>query len=231
MKRVVDFEGRNITQWITDAAGSANIDPIALLALLKAESGLNGHAERVGYATEAFAQHLLWYTRGDRSQADRLQQLIDDAWPDISFGYSQRIVLYHEEGDRTQSLENVLAVRKAVFEGPVDDIHAAAHKLSDAKTRSSDNSYLGALVVYNAGSDRRNDPDWLSRWAGNVAAYQAALDWAEQYRDEVEAPQPTQPELVQHLDELWGLANELEQLGHSDIAGRIRERVVAIKEL
>lgn len=226
MKTVIDYEGRDITQWILDAAHLADIDPIYLLALIKAESGLNGKAERYGTNTQEFLQRLLWYNRGDRSQATELQRLIDEVWPDISFGYSQRIVLYHDYGDRSTALENVLAVRQQVFTNPEEDIQAAASRLAEAKNRSLDDTYLGAMVVYNAGSDRRDDSEWMSKYGANVRAYATYIAWAEEnYRDE------QQEERLSHLNEIWGLANELDSLNHGSIAIRLRERVVALKEL
>jgi N-acetylmuramoyl-L-alanine amidase-like protein len=39
------------------------------------------------------------------------------------------------------------------------------------------------------------------------------------------------PEFIDHLDQLWGVANELDALDHSVRAQRIRERIIAIKTL
>lgn len=100
----------------------------------------------------------------------------------MSFGYSQCIVLYHYFGDHTATLENIEAVRDYVFSHPAEDIDEAASRLACGISRSLDGTALGGMIVYNAGSDRRDDPEWLKRWKGNVANYEAALAWAEQYR-------------------------------------------------
>lgn len=158
------------------AADAAGIDPVALLALLRAESGLNPQAERWGRETAAAVRAIA----GQDWPA--LAGIISRVWPDVSFGYSQRIVLFHDQGDRSPTVANCLAVREQVFTHQEEDIRAAAARLASAFGRSLDGTPLGAMVVYNAGSDRRNDPAWLAEWAGNVASYQRALDWAEQFR-------------------------------------------------
>ena len=224
MKQVKDVEGHDLSVLIEPIAEANGVDPIALLALVKAESGLNPYAERYGTRTQEFLQRLLWYKRGDHSQAQELQAILDDVGYDISFGLGQQIIAYHYAGDHTTTLENVLAVRKQVFDNPAENLEDAAIRLARGKVRSFDNTWLGAMVVYNAGSDKRNDDEWFARWKGNVASYQAELDWAEQYRTA-----PTQVGVLEHLDELWGVSNELDRLDHQSHGDRIRERVAAIK--
>ena len=81
------------------------------------------------------------------------------AWPDVSFGYGQRIVRFHYAGDRSPSVPNVLAVRRQVFEHPEADLREMATFLKGtlAQARRGDLSpcggdeLLGALIVYNAG--------------------------------------------------------------------------------
>lgn len=158
------------------AADAAGIDPVAVLALLRAESGLNPKAERWGQETGAAVNAI------NRQDWPALAGIIGRAWPDVSFGYSQRIVLFHDQGDHSPSVANCLAVREYVFTHQTEDIRAAALRLAAGLGRSLDGTALGAMVVYNAGSDRRNDPAWLAQWAGNVASYRRALDWAEQFR-------------------------------------------------
>lgn len=223
MKTVIDREGTDITGLIETAASNAGVDPIHLLALLIAESGLNRTAERYGRNTEEFKQRLLWLEAGDTSQEVELQRLINDAWADVGFSYGQQIVLFHYAGDRSASLDNVLAVRKDVFANPAVNIQDAANRLASGISRSLDGTALGGMVVYNAGSDRRNDPVWMAIWGGNVAAYELALAQAEAFRE------PTSPTLLDHLDQLWGVAQELRAARHDDLAGRIEERVIAIK--
>lgn len=105
------------------------------------------------------------------------------AWPDISFGFGQRIVLYHYVGDRTDSAENIAFVRAYVFAHPDEDIaHMAENLEADlGYVESADLSpvrgdrLLAALVVYNAGHYPLPTDTWWQRWAGNVANYTAAL--------------------------------------------------------
>lgn len=174
---MVDTNGRDITGPILEYAQVYGFDPVVLLALLKAESGLNPRAERWGTRT-AEARRMIQFglLRSSRS-------LINDVWPDISFGFGQRIVKYHYIGDKTKSVTNILQVRQGVFNDPDRDIREAADHLAGAFEHSTcDGTPLSALVVYNAGSDRRHSEVWMRRWAGNVAAYEWALAWAEQYR-------------------------------------------------
>ena len=229
MRTVRDYEGVDITSLIELAATAAAVDPVHLLALLKAESGLNRKAQRVGgyEINNEFWKRFLWWERGDASQGAELQRLLNDAWPDISFGFGQQIVLFHYAGDRSGTLENVLAVRDEVFKHPEANIADAASRFRNGIDRSLDGTALGGMVVYNAGSDRRNDAEWMERWAGNVASYQVALEWAEDFR----TSNDPEPSLVEHLDQLWGVAQELRSARHEDLAGRIEERVIAIKNL
>lgn len=121
-----------------------------MLALIKAESGLNPKAARYG------------------------------VWPDVSFGYSQYIVLYHYFGDHTPTQQNIDTVRDYVFSHPDRDLDEAAIKLSMCiDYYSLDGSVLGGMVAYNAGSDRRDDPEWMAKWGNNVVSYQWALQDAE----------------------------------------------------
>ena len=109
-----------------------------------------------------------------------LQEIIDDTWPDISFGYGQRIVLYHWWGDQSQTVANVLSVRKAVFGQPRRDILEAALRLKvsyDAAKGMKDRD-LKALVYYNAGHIPPASNAWWITWSGNVLAYRTALDEA-----------------------------------------------------
>lgn len=51
MLTVTNTQGTDITEAITSAARQYDIDPVHLLALLKAESGLDSRAERWGRRT------------------------------------------------------------------------------------------------------------------------------------------------------------------------------------
>jgi LysM domain len=168
--------GQDIGPIINQAANAVGLDPSVLLALLKAESGLDSRAERWGTQT---AEARAAIAQGNHAE---LERIIAETWPDISFGGSQRIVLFHDLGDRTPSVSNCLAVREAVFSDPASDIAAAARRLAgNFQHPTCDGSALSAMVVYNAGSDRRTDPEWKKAWAGNVANYAEALAWAKQF--------------------------------------------------
>lgn len=156
-----------------------------------------------------------------------LREIVEDADFDLSFGYSQRIIAYHELGDNTHSLENVLAVREAVFADPEADIEAAASRLAGCfRHESCDGSILSALVVFNAGSDRRKDPEWMARWAGNVAAYEDALEWAEQYRGDESMDKA---KISFALGVVWGVAQLLKAI-KSPYGQELEDAVVYIKQ-
>lgn len=200
VRSVLNTDGADISDLINAAAVEQGLDPVWLLALVLAESGLNPRAERWGRET-AEAQAAI-----ERQDWPTLTGIIGRAWPDISFGYSQRIVLYHDYGDRSPSVNNCLAVRDHVFANPAEDIDAAAARLAAGIARSNDGSVLGGMIVYNAGRDRRDDPAWLASWAGNVAAYERALETAQGYAD----AGPTPEEEWQNVhDVLNGIAGQL----------------------
>lgn len=112
----------------------------------------------------------------------KLQEIINDQWPDVSVGYSQRIILFHDEGDRTPSVQNVLNVIQHVFANPKQDIEAAAMRLAGCfQHPTCDGTIVSALTIFNSGSDRRDDPEWMRVWGRNIAAYEAALREAEKY--------------------------------------------------
>ncbi|MCX6024041.1 MAG: hypothetical protein NTZ05_20380 [Chloroflexi bacterium] len=176
LRQVLDIEGGDITGMIEGSATTAGVDEAALLALLIAESALNPKAERWGRETGG-AQNAI-----AMKDWDRLTGIIARTWPDISFGGSQRIVLYHELGDRSPSVNNVLAVRAAVFADPAGDILAAAKRLAGCIEGTADKTPLAGMVKYNSGGDNLHDADWLARWGGNVASYERALAEAETFR-------------------------------------------------
>lgn len=226
MKAVYNIEGLDISGAVVKAALAHGADPAHLLALLKAESGLNPRAERWGSRT-AVAKNLIASQRfGD------LQSLINVVWPDISFGYGQHIILYHYFGTREPFVENVMAVRQRVFEYPEENIDEAAKRLKSCTWHSSyDGTILSAFVIYNAGSDRRNEAEWLASWSGNVASYERALQWAEDYREgiimDIAAVQNA-------IDVLNGWVTRLEELAdkqviHPQITKEMRDSVDVLK--
>ena len=136
-----------------------------------AESNLNPYAERWGAATARAKEAI---AAGDRRT---LQQIIDRYWPDISFGYGQRIVLYHYCGDRSPTVDNCLAVRNSVFQNPMRDVVETAKKLQPLYAVYGD--MLRSLIVYNAG---HWPGDWyFTAYQQNVKNYQNALREAKRY--------------------------------------------------
>lgn len=224
MKEILTADGHDITYDLGRAALAHRIDPIHLLALLFAESGgLNPRAERWGsWNLETVWRHI------NNHDWERLQEIINDAWPDISFGMSQHIVLYHYHGDRTKSWLNVLNVRSYVFANPIENIYEAAKKLSSCFNGSKDGSALGAMTVYNAGSDRRDDPVWMAAWAQNVRAYQRALARAENYRSDG-GDAVDKAEISRSLGVIWGIAEILQTL-KSEFAKELKDAVASIKK-
>jgi len=179
-KVLANVDGRDILPSLVVAADGAGIPVSLLLACAIAESGLNPRAERWGSRTEEAVAAI------ESGDLGRLGWIIEEAWPDISFGYGQRIVMYHYLGDRSSSVENCLAVRDGVFADPEADLRAMAEHLSAclSAAEGSDLSpvgsdpLLGALVVYNAGRMPASTDTWWQKWSGNVGSYRRALDRA-----------------------------------------------------
>jgi hypothetical protein len=177
-----NVSGEDLRPALTAASEGAGIPLVLALACAIAESGLDPRAERWGgsegtrHAREAIAA-------GDTS---RLREIIDRAWPDISFGYGQRIVRFHYAGDQSPSVPNVLAVRRQVFEDPETDLREMAALLSSTlgRARRGDLSpcggdeILGALIVYNAGHLPAPDAPWWDEHPVNLANYRRALERA-----------------------------------------------------
>lgn len=223
IKPVQNTEGEDIAPLVNAAAAAAGVDALHLLALLYAESALNPKAERWGAMTVQAKEALA------AEDWDTLTQIIGHTWPDISFGMSQRIVLFHERGNRSPAINNVLAVRAAVFDDPAGDILAAAMRYAAClRHPSSDGTPLSAMVVYNAGADRRNEREWMALWKNNVASYERALGWAEAYR---EGERLTGKARIAHsLGVLWGWKEALRVVIKEPIIKEMEDAIVAIKE-
>lgn len=169
--------GQDLGPLFLEAAATAGISVQLLIACAIAESGLNPYAERWGRETTAARAAI---QAGDH---EALQAILDRVWPDVSFGYSQRIVLYHDLGDRSRTVANVLAVRDQVFAHPDHELARMATLLAShqANARSADLSRvdgdveLAALVSYNAGHLPPPASSYWSVYAGNVASYRAAF--------------------------------------------------------
>lgn len=154
--RIINTDGEDIGGMLKSAADAAGIPLELALACAIAESDLNPRAERRG------------------------------AWPDISFGYGQQIVLYHYLGDHTSSPENIAAVREGVFADPQWNLDDMCKRLASDLQRVQNvdlgpvagDQLLGALVVYNSGSWHSANDAWWGAWSGNVRNYQRALTQA-----------------------------------------------------
>jgi cell wall-associated NlpC family hydrolase len=149
---ILNTDRQDIRHMLQAAAETAGIPLEFALTCAIAESGLNPRAERYG------------------------------AWPDISFGYGQQIVLYHYLGDRSSTPANIAAVRDSVFADPQGNLNDMCIRLASCLQRVqgvdlspvNGDPLIGALVVYNAGSWKPAGDPWWNAWAGNVRNYQAA---------------------------------------------------------
>ena len=175
----------DIQPFINSASEQSGTPEALILGCAIAESNLYPFAERWGTATndaKAAIRDGEW---------DTLQGIIDSEWPDISFGYSQCIVLFHYEGNHEATVDNCISVRNRVFADPARDILEIGKRLRNHMDLASylysegllphqvfddvEPIWLAALIRYNAGRiPVENDP-WWDRWAGNVANYKAAL--------------------------------------------------------
>ncbi len=167
---ILNTEGEDIRPML-EAAVEGTAVPLELaLACAIAESGLNPRAERWGGHTGTAKDAIATW------DMEVLQEIINRAGLDVGFGYAQRIVAYHWAGDESMDLENVLAVREAVFADPARDLREMALKLQDCLDLAGPGDrLLDALVVYNAGHLPGLGDPWWTRWAGNVEGYRAAL--------------------------------------------------------
>lgn len=108
----------------------------------------------------------------------KLQEIIDSEFPDISFGYGQRIVAYHWLGNGSGSIDNVLRVRDGVFSDHYADILNMATRLRTCRSVAviaGAEPIFGALIVYNAGHYPDAGSSWWQRYAGNVANIRSAI--------------------------------------------------------
>lgn len=153
LRPIINTEGEDISGMLKSAADAASIPLELALACAIAESSLNPKATRTG------------------------------AWPDISFGYGQQIVLYHYLGDHSNTPSNIAAVREGVFADPQRNIDDMCLRLASDLQRVQNvdlgpvdgDPLLAALVVYNAGSFHPAGDPWWGTWAGNVRNYRGAL--------------------------------------------------------
>jgi len=155
---VLDVHGVDLSPLIAEASAQYGIEPVAILAMLKAESNLDPYAARWG------------------------------VWPDISFGLCQMIVptaAAYGIGNGQNTPENIQAVKGALFDRrtaiDVGTKHLAgnvAYVRQRKPHQTGDALILDALRVYNGGSGALDNPDWERRWAANVESYRRAIAWA-----------------------------------------------------
>lgn len=156
--------------------------PVKLIAACgKAESNWYRKAQRWGTKT---TEAIIAINNMDY---EGLQKIVAEVQPDISFGYGQRIVLYHYYGDRTHTVSNCLDVRKHVWDNPTIDImQMAIHLRNDyERARYADLSpvqgdiLLMTLCTYNAGHPPPPTSLYWSQHIGNIQNYRSALEWAQ----------------------------------------------------
>ncbi len=164
----IDILGWLLAAWIMLQKDGYTDDPDLTLHLMLttaiAESQLNPYAERYG------------------------------VWPDVSFGLSQRILAYHWAGNGQNTLQNIAAVRAAVFANPTLDLYHMGYKLltniwtvreeKDLRRVGGDRQ-LATLVVYNRGHFPAYASTYWTVYAGNVRRYKEAQLTARQM---LEAP-------------------------------------------
>lgn len=176
---LLNTQSEDIRGALTAAASAARIPLTLVLACAIAESSLDPRAERWGGASSTRDAKAA-IAAGDRAS---LRDIISRAWADVSFGYGQRVVLYHYTGDRSQTVENVLQVRDYVFAHPEEDLRRMAEMLAGnlARARAGNlapcdgDELLGALIVYNSGRLPLPQDPWWQTWSENVANYRRAL--------------------------------------------------------
>lgn len=168
-----------MTPWLANAVMIADISWRLLLGVIGAESDYALRAEHWGKRTD---EALIALTARDDA---KLRHIIATEWPDISFGLSQRIILYHYHGDRTPTLDNVLAVRQYVFTHPDIDLVEMARNLAWRRdaivagdrdlSRVNGDVDLATAISYNRGSYPANGHSYWTVYAGNVARFEASF--------------------------------------------------------
>lgn len=174
---ILDINGRDIRPPLERACTAANI-PLALgLACIMAESDLDPRTDRFGRRT---TQARAAINNGDHGL---LATIIQQTWPDVSFGFAQRIVKFHYVGDRQPTVANVLAVRQHVFTHPDQDLMEMAKLLTGRLVMAQngdlslvqDDLLLGALVAYNAGHFPTVHEAYWQTHGNNVKRYREKL--------------------------------------------------------
>ena len=175
--QITSRSGADLTGEFRGASELSGCPLPLLVAMARAESGLDPLAERWGTRTgeaRRALEAMAWAT---------LAEIIAAAGNDISFGLSQRIVRYHWAGDRSPSIDNILAVRAAVFADPARDLleagrwlasHLARARMADLSPVNGD-AELMALVAYNAGHIPAAGAAYWQTRAATVERYRRAL--------------------------------------------------------
>ena len=186
---ILNARGEDIGPMLAAACVAHGIPLELALGCAIAESGLRPDAERWGTLTPQAKDAI---SRGD---SVLLMDIINRTWPDISFGYGQQIVKFHYLGDQSASVENCLAVRRAVFNDPranlLDMCKRLAARLRQAQTTDltpvGGDLLLMACVLYNRGHLVTDPAEWRAIQS-RVDHYRRSLTQAR----EVLAAQPTQ---------------------------------------
>jgi hypothetical protein len=174
---ILDVNGRDIRPPLERACEAAHVSLTLALACAMAESDLDPRTDRFGRRT---AQARAAIANGDHAT---LGEIIQATWPDVSFGFGQRIVKFHYVGNLLPTVANVLAVREHVFAHPDQDLLEMARTLARRRTMAANGDLslvggdldLGTLVAYNAGHfPLANEAYWTTH-AGNVNRYREKL--------------------------------------------------------
>ena len=175
---VLDTEGVDIWPIVDKSACDNGVDATLLLALCKAESGLDPKAQRWGARTKEAKAALA------QGAVDILRDIIRTEAPDVSFGLTQQIIPTAGEldiGDGSWSLGNVILVKAKLF-NRVTSIDCCARLLSQICSREDVQNWawpeLAACVVYNCGRLPPVNDDWWYDFSTNVDNYREALEWA-----------------------------------------------------
>src|SRR5438067_2070164 len=160
--------GIDLSDLINAQAAQNELPPELLVALGIAESELTARSERWGrHSAEARAA----LAAGDSAALERIVAQIEAETPnDISFGLFQQTVRFAGEGDHSDSLANILAVRDVYFD-PVHATMVAARTLGIHYRRFGDR--LEALCRYNAPSRRGVDNPNRPRYQESLSRAQA----------------------------------------------------------
>jgi len=157
---------------------------VGLLALGRAESTWRRRAERWGDRTKVALSAIAtndWEVL--RIVYDDIQQRLPN---DISFGYGQvSIVLAARHGLGDGGWDGLLTARSALFDGKTNLRIMANHyrntldiALQREPSLTGDDLLLAGMCIYNGGDVPGRSAWYDDKYAANIMAYRAAIEWA-----------------------------------------------------